>query len=66
MKAKYIGCSKDQVRWGSNDDPNGILEIGETYEISNIDIRSMHTKITLTDFPDMVFNSVCFEVSNYD
>lgn len=62
MKLKFMGNVSDaQVNWGGNDDPRGLLAEGACYEVANVDIRSSHTKITLTDFPGRVFNSVHFE-----
>lgn len=61
MKLKFMGNVSDaQVNWGGNDDPRGLLAEGACYEVANVDIRSSHTKITLTDFPNKVFNSVHF------
>ncbi len=61
MKAKYIGASDHQVRWGANDDPRGILEIGREYEILERDVHNWHTKLILSDFPKLKFNSASFE-----
>jgi hypothetical protein len=61
--AKYRGdASDDQVRWGSNADPRGILQSGKEYSIKRIVVHSQHTKVFLEDFPDMPFNSVHFEI----
>ncbi len=64
---KYIGCSKEQIRWGGNDDPNPQLMINGIYYVTKVDIRSSHTKICLRDTKGR-FNSVCFEkmTGNYD
>lgn len=55
----FISCSKHQIQWGNNDDPNPILTEGETYQIEDVDIHSYHTKIKLKGY-DGWFNSVCF------
>jgi len=52
-------ASKDQIKWGNNDDPNKVCVIGKIYEVESQNIRSMHTKITLVGV-DGSFNSVCF------
>ena len=57
----YIGCSKEQIKWGSCDDPTAILVIGETYVINRTEVCSWHTKIELKEFLNKWFNSVCFE-----
>jgi len=56
----YIGCSQEQINWGSNDDPRTILVEGNEYEIEVVDIHSQHTKLTLKGIPGR-FNSVCFD-----
>lgn len=57
---KFLGCSKEQIQWGNNDDPTGILVIGKTYTISKIEVHSQHTKISLEGIVGR-FNSVCFD-----
>ena len=58
--AKYIGCSQNQINWGSNDDPRGILIEGDLYYVEKVEIHSQHTKLTLRGVSGR-FNSVCFE-----
>jgi hypothetical protein len=60
---KYLGCSKEQVQWGNNDDPNGILIVGDKYHVEHVYVHSQHTKIELRGVKGK-FNSVCFEVIN--
>jgi hypothetical protein len=57
---KYLGCTIEQVRWGSNDDPNGILIVGNKYYVEHVYVHSQHTKIELGGVKGK-FNSVCFE-----
>jgi len=57
---KFIGCSKEQIAWGNNDDPNTTLVINKVYKISKVDIHSQHTKISLEGILGK-FNSVCFD-----
>ena len=57
----YIGASDEQVQWGGNDDPRGILIEGKHYEIERKEMHSWHTKIILREFPGKKFNSECFE-----
>jgi len=59
---KFLGCSKEQVAWGNNDDPNGILIVGDKYYVEHVWVHSQHTKIELRGVPKLKFNSVCFEV----
>jgi hypothetical protein len=56
----YVGCSDEQVRWGGNDDPRGILVEQQKYYVEKIEIHSLHTKLTLFGISGK-FNSVCFE-----
>lgn len=53
--------SIEQIKWGGNDDPRELLEVGVFYEVILIEEHSMHTKITLKDFPCYKFNSVSFK-----
>lgn len=55
----FIGCSKHQIQWGNNDDPNPLLELSERYVIESVNVRSSHTKIKLVGVNGW-FNSVCF------
>jgi hypothetical protein len=57
---KYIGCSQDQVKWGPNDDPRGILIEGDKYYVEKIEVHSWHTKLQLRGIYGK-FNSVCFQ-----
>ena len=62
IKVKYKGCSDDQVRWGSNDDPRGILVIGKEYSVQKMEVHSWHTKYWLWEHPNNKFNSANFEM----
>lgn len=66
MKIKFIASevSKDQINWGGNDDPTGLLKVGEEYELDHADIRSQSTRIFLKDFPGKQFNVVWFDVDD--
>jgi hypothetical protein len=57
---KFIGCSKEQIQWGNNTDPKGILIVGDKYYVEHVDVHSQHTKLTLRGVFGK-FNSVCFE-----
>ena len=59
---KFIGCSPEQVRWGGNDDPTGLLIVGDKYYVEHVYVHSQHTKIELRGVLKQKFNSVCFEV----
>ena len=56
----FTGCSQEQINWGSNDDPNGILQVGGTYMVERVEVHSQHTKIELYGINGR-FNSVCFD-----
>jgi len=57
---KFVGCSKEQIAWGNNDDPNTTLVINKVYTVSEVNIHSQHTKISLNGIVGR-FNSVCFD-----
>lgn len=59
-KVTFIGYTKEQVNWGSNDTPD-MLTIGEAYTISWVDRRSSHTKVSVEEVSQsLCFNSVHF------
>lgn len=58
---RFDSCSADQIRWGSNDDPNGILEQNQLYVVDYVEVHSQHTKISLDGIKGK-FNSVCFSL----
>lgn len=55
----YTGATDEQVRWGGNADPRGVLTEGQRYRVERTDVRSFHTKVKLVGI-DGWFNSVCF------
>ena len=57
---KFLGCSKEQIAWGNNSDPTGILIVGDKYYVEKVEIHSQHIKLTLRGVSGR-FNSVCFE-----
>ncbi len=57
---RFTGSTPEQVRWGGNDNPDGILVVGDVYEVDKREVHSWHTKISLKGI-DGWFNSVCFE-----
>ena len=58
-KVIFNGATKEQTQWGANTDPEGVLTIGETYEVDHQDVHSFHTKLYLVGIKGS-FNSVCF------
>ena len=38
-----------------------LLEVGKIYTVIDVDVHSCHVEIRLKEFPNTVFNSVCFE-----
>lgn len=57
---KYIGCIDEQVLWGNNSDPRGILFEGDTYYVEKVEVHSSHTKLHLRGIYGK-FNSVSFK-----
>jgi hypothetical protein len=60
INVKFLGCSKEQISWGNNDDPTGILIVGDKYYVEKVEVHSQHTKLTLRGVCGR-FNSCCFE-----
>lgn len=58
---KYLGCSQEQINWGSNDDPRPLLFVGDEYYVEHVEHHAYHTKIELRGVKGK-FNSVCFEL----
>lgn len=59
-KVIYIGADDNQVKWGGNSDPRGVLQDGSEYEVANVEVHSWHTKISLIGVAGK-FNSVSFK-----
>ena len=57
---KFVGCTKEQVNWGNNTDPNDFLVHGGVYFVEKKIVKSSHTKLILRGVEGK-FNSVCFE-----
>lgn len=57
---KFIGCTREQVNWGNNTDPDDLLIKGGVYYVQEVIVKSSHTKLILRGV-DGKFNSVCFE-----
>ena len=57
---KYNGeASDEQVNWGSNTDPRGLLNTENVYKVINVEVHSWHTKYYLEGIEGK-FNSVHF------
>jgi hypothetical protein len=63
MKLLYTGATEIQVIHGKDgtDDPREFLEVGRSYNVKSKEIRAQYVVVRLADFPDRIFNSVCFE-----
>jgi hypothetical protein len=57
---KFTGCTREQVNWGNNTDPEDLLVPGGVYYVQQIIVKSSHTKLILRGVEGK-FNSVCFE-----
>lgn len=57
---KFIGCTREQVNWGNNTDPEELLVPGGVYFVEEMIVKSSHTKLILRGVNGK-FNSVCFE-----
>jgi len=54
--------SEDQINWGGNDNPKGLIELNKPYKVSNIDVHTWHTKINLEGIKGQ-FNSISFNLA---
>lgn len=52
----FFGCDKNSP----------LLEVGKTYTVVNIDIHSWHSEVELKEFPNIMFNSICFDEKGGD
>lgn len=43
------------------DSNSPLLEVGATYTVVDLYVYSWYTEVKLKEFPNVVFNSVCFE-----
>ncbi len=59
-QVKFIGCTKEQILWGNNHDPNSSLRLNDFYYVERIEVHSQHTKLELKGIEGK-YNSVCFE-----
>jgi hypothetical protein len=59
-QVKYVGATDEQVKFGNNDDPRGVLVVGGMYTVQATDVHTWHTKIELQEYPGLRFNSVSF------
>jgi hypothetical protein len=59
QKLKFIGCTPEQIQWGNCTDPAMLLNIGDVYTISKIEVHSWHTRLSF-DGIEGEFNSTCF------
>jgi hypothetical protein len=57
---KFSGCTKEQINWGNNTDPEELLVSGGVYYVQQVIVKSSHTKLVLRGVEGK-FNSVCFE-----
>lgn len=62
MQVRYNGnVHPSQIRWGANDDPQGILIINETYTVADVQEHSTYTRVFLKEHPTKPFNVVWFD-----
>lgn len=66
-KVKFVSeASKEQIAWGSNDDPNKLLKLNKTYVLENKEVHSWHTKLYLKKFPGKKFPGKKFNSVNFE
>lgn len=47
---KFFGCDRNSP----------LLEVGKTYTVIGVYVHGWHTEVELKEFPNTLFNSVCF------
>jgi hypothetical protein len=57
---KFTGCTREQINWGNNTDPDNLLMVNGVYYVQQVIVKSSHTKLVLRGVEGK-FNSVCFE-----
>jgi hypothetical protein len=60
-EVRYLGSTEEPVRWGSNDNPKGLLFEGDIYYVERVEIHYSHTKLYLRGIRGGKFNSTYFE-----
>jgi hypothetical protein len=61
QKVRFIGVEcKEQIQWGGNTNPEGLLKTSDIYIVENYEIHSWHTKLFLKDIKGQ-FNPLWFE-----
>ncbi len=58
---KVICTQNTDNHWSFEDNASQYLEVGKTYNVIDIEVHSWHTRVTVAEFPDRQFNSICFE-----
>jgi hypothetical protein len=58
----FNSYSKEQVNFGSCDDPIKYLKMNNVYFVEEVEVHSWHTKVTLNEVPNYQFNSTHFEL----
>lgn len=59
-KVVFTGCSVNQQRYRGFAD-HKLLNQGNTYVVEKTDVKCDYTKVFLKEFPELPFNSVCFD-----
>lgn len=60
-KRKVICINNKDNEFFGCDENSPLLEVGKTYTVVNVDVHSWHTEVELEEFPNIIFNSVCFD-----
>jgi len=59
-KVVFLGGNEDTNKWGDCDNPNNLLNVGDTYTVDHTEVHSWHTKVFLKEVSGG-FNSVLFD-----
>lgn len=62
MTPREVVCIRNENNNFFDCDKNSnMLEVGKTYTLRKMNVYNWYTEVELKEFPDILFNSVCFE-----
>jgi hypothetical protein len=60
-KRKVVCISNTDNHFFGCDSNSPLLKVGKTYTVVNVDVHGWHTEVELKEFPNIMFNSCCFD-----
>lgn len=59
----FTGATDAQAKFGRGADPRLHLREGAVYLVDAVEMHSWHTLLFLAEYPDVGFNSSCFDLA---